>query len=147
MDDLLNIQTEGNIGGLIKIQFAPVWFFSLFTPLTFNAGYDWITVFCTIESMVFTEATSDDVNLGFQAITIAGELPKIRSNIHAIIQKYRLHQCLVKCPDLNGNIRLAGTLTEGLTFTDKSTTGAAAADANAYSLQWKGSCRKTALFL
>jgi hypothetical protein len=147
MDDLLNIQCEDNIGGLQLIQFAPVWFFSSFNPLTFKAGNDWINVPCTSETMMFDETSADDDNLGLITITVTGELPKIRGDIHTKIQKYRNHQCLVKCADLYGNLRLAGSLQEPIQFTDKSNTGAGAADANCYKLQWKGDCRRTALFL
>lgn len=146
MDDITNIQ-EDNLGGLLLIKFAPLRFFASLNPVAFNSGCDWINIYCTAETMQFMEKAVNDDNIGYHQVTITGQVPKIRADIHATLQKYRLQQAIVQCEDNNGFLRQAGTLDNGLILVDQSATGVQVADANGYTFQFTGNQLETAPFL
>ncbi|MHB8209112.1 hypothetical protein [Mucilaginibacter sp.] len=144
MVDLETISND-NLGGLKLLQFAPIWFFS--ADQVFNAGYSWLTIYCPSETMQYNETTQLDDNGNYQTITITGELPAIRPAIHAALAPYRQSRFIVQCEDMNGNLRLAGTLAQPLALSDTSDTGKGTSDANTYTFSFAGNTTNPALFL
>lgn len=146
MDDLLTI-SDDNIGGLQALHFAPHFFFSSFSPLVFNAGYSWIKIECIPETSRMVEETVNSDQGSYQNIVISGSLPKIRPGVDAILKKYRTLNCVVKVPDQNGNLRLAGTSAGELPLLDTSSTGEKAGDENGYVISFKGRQQEKALYI
>jgi hypothetical protein len=145
MEIITNIQDD-NLGGLASLRFAPDYFFSSFNPISFYAGFDWISVQCTSETMVFTEKTVDDDNNGFQDTLISGTIPMIRPDVHDILNKYRRQRCIIECEDQNGLQRRAG-LTGRLILMDSNNSGTAVADLNSYTIQFTGQQLQPAQFI
>ncbi|QTE38511.1 hypothetical protein J3L18_05385 [Mucilaginibacter gossypii] len=144
--EIITNNQDDNIGGIATLRFAPGYFFSSLNPLTFNTGYDWITVEVTTESVSFTEKASDSVNLTYQDTQISYTLPKIRPEVHTILNKYRGQRCIVECEDNNGYLRRAG-ITGLLTLLDQSASGQQAADVNGYGITFAGQQLQPAIFI
>lgn len=146
MDNILTI-SDDNLGGLSTIEFAPTWFFSSISSLTFIDGYGWIKIECITESMKLTEDPDQDDHGSFINFSASGQLPKIRSEVEAVLDLYRHHPCLVKMKDNNNKVRLAGTFAGDILLIDPSSTGTQVSDENGTQILFKGTQERKALFL
>lgn len=97
--------------------------------------------------MKLTEDPDDDDHGGYINFTAGGQLPKIRSSVEAILERYRFEDCLVKMKDNNGLLRLAGTSAGQIQLIDPSTTGERVADENGTQIKFKGIQQYKALFI
>jgi len=144
--EIITNNQDDNLGGVATLRFAPGYFFSSLNPLTFNTGYDWISIEVASETVSFTEKASDSVNLTYQDTQISHSLPKIRPEVHAILNKYRGQRCVVECEDNNGYLRRAG-VSGLLTLLDQNATGQQVSDTNGYGLTFAGQSLLPAEFI
>jgi hypothetical protein len=145
MDDINNIQDD-NLGGNELVRFAPIEFFSVLSTATFLAGYDWINLYCTSESVLFNEKKAVDAGGKTTDLTITGSIPKIRPDISAKIDKYCNRPLIVECQDNNGNLRRSG-VSGRVIMLDQASTGTDVSDTNGYQVQFAGKQLKPSLFI
>lgn len=146
MEDLLNTDDD-NLGGLQELRFTPIRFLTSVNPLTFLTGRTWITIQCTPESGILNEQTAEDDHGDTQNVTIPCAIPKIRPEIHAVLNKYRREICVIECRDMNDYWRRVGTWAGQIRLYDQSSTGGAVTDMNGYNIQFKGRQLKPAIFI
>lgn len=148
---MTNLETinDENIGGLHLLRFAPKHFFSSLDPaaLVFKPGQDWIQIEIIPESgAIEHENVADDAGDHYN-ITASARLPKERAVIDKQLNKHKGLPCLVWLLDQNGYERLTGHELGELLLFHSSSSGAAAADPNGYTITFKGKQLNKAIFL
>lgn len=128
--DQLDITTSpnGNVGGICKVQFAPVEDIDsiaepslisgkITSAVQFNAGKDWHTLEGTLNSLDYKEPQAENDGGTYHKQTLKGAISKDDLERNVALNGMGYKDFIVLYHSRNGSIKLIGTLDFPLSFT------------------------------
>jgi hypothetical protein len=137
-----------NLGGLLKIWAVPTSVYSISgKAVTFSSTDDIYEIYCTPESMLFSEQ-SEQTGAGTLFNTlVSGFIPKDSEEVLAAKNDMARKPYIVIFIDGNGNYKAAGTANEPLRLADNLSSGQQVSDSAGNQIEFSGKTLTRAVFI
>jgi len=147
MNNFTQFDLHEILGGACDFKFIPVTDVStvplpvdgiITDAITLVAGKQWFTGYASQGSLQLDESREETAAGNVNNVTVKAFYPDISTAMPAILEEMLPYRYLVQLTDLNGNVRLCGSLTEPLMFSFIRSTKASPSERPGYDIQFAG---------
>lgn len=137
-----------NLGGLLKMWAVPKSAYSISgSTVTFSDTSDIYEIYCTPESMQFSEPQETTAAGRHYNTAVSGFIPKDTKDVLNAISYMEGRPWVIIFRDGNGNFKLAGNKTEPLRINASLDTGRQVTDRAGYRMEFSGQTISRAVFI
>ena len=137
-----------NLGGLLKIWAVPTSVYSVNgKTVTISSTDNIYEIYCTPESMVFSEPSEKTDAGTLYNTSVSGFIPKDSKEVLDAINDMERKPYIIIFMDGNGNYKAAGTANEPLCISDNLNSGQQTSDRPGHQFEFSGQTLTRAIFI
>lgn len=149
MNSFPEIEHNEQAGGNASFQFAPISYIyaiplpvdgKVTTEINMNGDYTFLSGYSSPESLSFEEQMQQNAPGPTWQPVVKGFYPKATDDINSLLQEMSGHRFVLIVTDNNGVKRIAGNLSEPLSFRYRSATGVRPSERPGIEFEFSGIC-------